>query len=382
MKNKGFSLVELIVVIAIMAILVGVAVPVYSSYIEKANAAKDEQLLGEINSAFAVVLAGNAIDINTVTEADIPVADGVINLAGMTVKVGNDEIDGMAEAMVAILGNDLEFAVIEDIFYNATTHKFENNANIEITYGGSTITLSAEDVAALMNSTFGEKVGIEGLLEKLGDVTSFAAAADSSAFEKVLGSVDFQLSAAIALGFDPADPDLGNKLDNKLTELAQELYAKGGYDSVEEAKNQVRANATVLYAAQNTTKMTTDEITNWLSNDGAKGQITSNLNTDTGKAFSQAALAYGMYTSYANYVGDQTLIDKTDDPLAILNGLDDDGFQKYMASEQGQKDLEGYLAAMNMVNSSTEDPDAVGKLMVNGYTDAEFKDALNGAFGN
>ena len=53
MKNKGFSLVELIVVIAIMAILVGVAVPVYSSYIEKANAAKDEQLLGEINSAFA-----------------------------------------------------------------------------------------------------------------------------------------------------------------------------------------------------------------------------------------------------------------------------------------------------------------------------------------
>ena len=30
MNNKGFSLVELIVVIAIMAILVGVAVPVYT----------------------------------------------------------------------------------------------------------------------------------------------------------------------------------------------------------------------------------------------------------------------------------------------------------------------------------------------------------------
>ena len=73
MKNKGFSLVELIVVIAIMAILVGVAVPVYSSYIEKANAAKDEQLLGEINSAFAVVCAGNAIDINTVTDATIDI---------------------------------------------------------------------------------------------------------------------------------------------------------------------------------------------------------------------------------------------------------------------------------------------------------------------
>ena len=62
MKNKGFSLVELIVVIAIMAILVGVAVPVYTSYISKANAAKDEQLLGEINSAFMVAAIDNNID--------------------------------------------------------------------------------------------------------------------------------------------------------------------------------------------------------------------------------------------------------------------------------------------------------------------------------
>ena len=67
MKNKGFSLVELIVVIAIMAILVGVAVPVYTSYIEKADRAKDEALLDEINQAFAVVRAENNIDLNGLT---------------------------------------------------------------------------------------------------------------------------------------------------------------------------------------------------------------------------------------------------------------------------------------------------------------------------
>ena len=46
--NKGFSLVELIVVIAIMAVLAGVAVPVYSAYTETTKAGVDENYAAEI----------------------------------------------------------------------------------------------------------------------------------------------------------------------------------------------------------------------------------------------------------------------------------------------------------------------------------------------
>ena len=56
-SNKGFSLVELIVVIAIMAIIAGVAIPVYSGYITKANEGADENLFGEVEHAAQIIVA-------------------------------------------------------------------------------------------------------------------------------------------------------------------------------------------------------------------------------------------------------------------------------------------------------------------------------------
>ena len=51
LNNKGFSLIELIVVIAIMAILVGAMAPQVTKYIEKSRKSADAQALGTLYTA-------------------------------------------------------------------------------------------------------------------------------------------------------------------------------------------------------------------------------------------------------------------------------------------------------------------------------------------
>ena len=55
-NNKGFSLVELIIVIAIMAILVGVMAPQLIKYIEKSKVSADTQLADSVHTAILTAM--------------------------------------------------------------------------------------------------------------------------------------------------------------------------------------------------------------------------------------------------------------------------------------------------------------------------------------
>lgn len=72
MNNKGFSLVELIIVIAIMAILVGVLAPQYLKYVEKSRRSADLDQLDSIYTACTT--AASDADIT-----DAPTADGAVS---------------------------------------------------------------------------------------------------------------------------------------------------------------------------------------------------------------------------------------------------------------------------------------------------------------
>lgn len=59
--NKGFSLVELIVVVAIMAVLIGILAPQYLKYVEKTRVQKDESAAEEIRHAVEISMADENI---------------------------------------------------------------------------------------------------------------------------------------------------------------------------------------------------------------------------------------------------------------------------------------------------------------------------------
>lgn len=83
-SNKGFSLVELIIVIAIMAILAAAIAPALIRYIDKSRKADDIQFFGQIQSAASAALANE--EAYTSVSANMgtanPVWTGTVNASG------------------------------------------------------------------------------------------------------------------------------------------------------------------------------------------------------------------------------------------------------------------------------------------------------------
>ena len=56
-KNKAFTIVELVIVIFVLAVLAAVLIPTFSNVIRRANVAKDTQLVRNLNTALALEAA-------------------------------------------------------------------------------------------------------------------------------------------------------------------------------------------------------------------------------------------------------------------------------------------------------------------------------------
>ena len=84
-KNQGFSLVELIVVIAIMAILVGVLAPAYLRYVEKSRKSSDVSAISDIMAAAEKIAIDVQYDLPANTKFTISIAQ---NTGAVTLNVG------------------------------------------------------------------------------------------------------------------------------------------------------------------------------------------------------------------------------------------------------------------------------------------------------
>lgn len=390
--SAGFTLVELIVVIAIIGILAGIGTVGYGGYVKKANEAADQQLLGAVNTAFAAACVENGTEIYAVNDAKLDKDTAVLS---------DVTIDGAVNGKIptsyeAYLGETNGFKVIEPKYSNYKHIFVDGRNNVQYAYGGGAVTISGKDAANLKDSTFATAngLGVNGLLDKVNDIANIAqllagsSEGGQSALNQIWNSEGFLKYAAKAVGLKGKDLDDaaadGWSMDNqKLMEALGAKAEKLGMDVTDEdVFNKLMGNATILYAAKDSKNIDQNEIKKLLISDNGMDQIQANLKDSKtmGKALSQASLVYGMYTAYI-YNGngtDEQKAKQTGNPMNALSAMNNDqDFKKYIKSEQGTKDLNAYLSAMNMINSSVDDEQAVTKLLQKGFADPDLKALLN-----
>jgi hypothetical protein len=118
-----------------------------------------------------------------------------------------------------------------------------------------------------------------------------------------------------------------------------------------------------------------------------KSAMNSGLNpAEKAQGMNQAALAYGMYYAYVNsdYAPDGLTDEQKKNPVAmdVIDALNEDSnFRTYMNSDQGTKDMEAYLEALKVINSSAQSSEAAEKIMVDGFTNQELIDILENTMG-
>lgn len=134
-NNKGFSLVELIVVIAIMAVLMGVLAPQFLKYVEKSRAQRDASAVGEVYNATKIALADEKIA-KAVNDVLTPAGGGTAGTVTVTIsnegKVSCTSVEALLDEITSTTSGNLNFA--------STTFKSNPNTPITFSIEGSTST--------------------------------------------------------------------------------------------------------------------------------------------------------------------------------------------------------------------------------------------------
>lgn len=139
LNNKGFSLVELIIVIAIMAILIGVVGAQLIPYLETSRQAKDQQILSSYNTSAMTAYSRAAAQIDAAADYTI-----TITTAGASVSATGGVTAGCTE--IKKMFDELEPNAGKFSDYESKAGKAITNVTILIKATGGQVLTTDQDV--------------------------------------------------------------------------------------------------------------------------------------------------------------------------------------------------------------------------------------------
>ena len=352
-RQSGFTLVELVVVIAIMGIWAGVGSAAYSGYVKKANEAADLQLLGAVNTAFASASydAGQYDGRPSGGAASLD-ADGKVKKVISTV-----DRDGEFFQKYFSGNRDSRFKVYTNLAYDRATGTFhgavltaatdkDGNTVLHYSINGQDyeFTATREQLDAFRASTFGgEKMTMNALTGNVGGMIN--------ALNSALGGGTFLASVLINAGMAPET--LGIKPDEN-----------GNYSELDKQR---LSNAALLLTASKTDENTAEKILKmFIPDDEGEAKPLNEraselLSLNMGETMSNVGAIYGIMTAFAYSEQAKDWTTTLTDADGKESTYDAKQYYDYVnqqiAAAAGEKNIDNIFAALGQFGAFVQDED-------------------------
>ena len=354
-RQSGFTLVEFVVVIAIMGILAGVGSAAYSGYVKKANEAADLQLLGAVNTAFASASydAGQYDGRPSGGAASLD-ADGKVKKVISTV-----DRDGEFFQKYFSGNRNSRFKVYTNLAYDRTTGTFsgavltaatdkDGNTVLHYSINGQDyeFTATQEQLKAFRASTFGGKsMTMNALTGNVGGMIN--------ALNSALGGGNLLASVLQTAGMNLET--LGIKPDEN-----------GNYSELDKQR---LSNAALLLTASKTDENTAEKILKmFIPDDEGEAKPLNEraselLSLNMGETMSNVGAIYGIMTAFAyseQAKGWTTTLTDADGKESTYDAKQYyDYVNQQIAAAAGEKNIDNILAALGQFGAFAQNEDGM-----------------------